>query len=93
MPRLWRDHRRRRGLKNDRLFALRASGKRAALAAAALRQNFHAQIGLPGIGSLFGSLIYSLIAITAVTATARACRLLAAARLAGAISAAGHDLL
>jgi hypothetical protein len=51
----------------------------------------HAQIGLPGIGSLFGSLFDPFIAITAVTAAARAGLLPSAARLARAVSALSHE--
>jgi hypothetical protein len=51
----------------------------------------HAQIGLSGIGSRFGSLFDSLIAITAVTATARPGLLPSAARLARAVSALSHE--
>jgi len=51
----------------------------------------HAQIGLPGIGSFFGSLFDPLVAITAVTAAARAGLLPSAAGLTRTVSALPHE--
>jgi hypothetical protein len=51
----------------------------------------HAQIGLPRIEPLFSALFDPFVAITAVTAAARAGRLLAATRLARFVSALPHE--
>src|ERR1019366_608872 len=51
---LWRGHWCRGRLKNDGLFARGPRGIVSTLAAIPLRRMLHAQIGLPGIGSLFG---------------------------------------
>ena len=54
---LCRCHWWRRGRKSDRLLARRASGKGPASAAIAFRRMLCAQIGLPGVETLFGSLL------------------------------------